>query len=150
MLYSSCLGWWLTYKQLRWMNIFTHWVLVSLTEIAGNAAARAGSLPSLFQQRWIKRCFAVSQAALKPLTQQTLVPCLCSGNDALWVVLSFNCTSLIAAACVPLFLNLLLPKTVLARGSEGSSEVSYGCEAGLCQLLRVIAAEWKCHCYSIK
>lgn len=50
MLYSICLGWWLTYKQLRQINIFTHWAPVLFTEMAENTTLCIGAFPSLFHQ----------------------------------------------------------------------------------------------------
>lgn len=38
----------LTYKQLKQMNIFTHWAPVSFTEMDENVAVCIGAFPSLF------------------------------------------------------------------------------------------------------
>lgn len=123
----------LTFKQLRRMNIFTHCIYRNDWK-----HGRVQRSVSQFCFIRVNQAFnAVSKPVLKPLTQQTPVPCLHSSSGDLRVVVSCNCTVLITAACDSLSLESATSPNVFAGCC---SEVGRSPRAVYprCQLLCVI------------
>lgn len=131
MLYSIFLGWWLTYKQLRQINIFTHWAPVSFTEMAENIAMCIGAFPSLFHncESSIRCCRQAHTQTINSANTGSLLV-LQQWSHTVWVVVSLKCTALITAACFSLSQNLPLPKPHSLAAAVRLEDLP-----GLCSLL---------------